>query len=47
LLSEHPDVAVKVREEVDRVIGDRAVTFEDIMEVSEGNATARDLIILY
>ena len=35
MLSEHPDVAVRVREEVDRVIGDRAVTFEDIMEVSE------------
>ncbi|KAG1666004.1 hypothetical protein FOA52_010102 [Chlamydomonas sp. UWO 241] len=47
LLAQHPDVTRRVQEEVDRVIGDRLPTIEDIMELKFTTRVINESMRLY
>jgi cytochrome P450 len=47
LLSKHPDVFERVREEADRVLGDRRPTAEDVAKLEYTTAVLREALRLY
>ena len=47
LLSQHPEVEQRVHEEIDRVLGDRAVGFEDVPQLTYARAVIDETLRLY
>ena len=47
LLSQHPEVEQRVHEEIDRVLGDRPVRFEDVPQLTYARAVIDETLRLY